>query len=241
MLSKIKMVLSRLAMAMLSLMLAGVLVSSFMLQREVIRPLDAKDIQKVSAMIVMEQTMGSSTVVHSGPDGTDFLTNDHVCEDAKKSGALVVLDHNTYEATSIKESKRADLCLVHIKEDLRVTTQLAPKAPEMGDPILAGGYPLALSLIVQRGYLSDQINMSENPFKAEIGVLTSVLVQPGASGTGVFNADGELIAVLEAFHPNNKYDSMGFGIAVPYSAVKNFLEKEQHKLPPTPVPHVPRT
>src|SRR5690606_21531168 len=130
----------------------------------------------------------------------------------------------TYKVTAIKPSRKADLCLVRIKENLHIEVVVAAVPAPEGEPLIMGGHPLGLPMIVQRGYASEMLNVG-TALKSEWVMLTSMFVQPGHSGSGVFNSSGELVGVMEMFHYHLKTDSMGFGMAVPQHVIVRFLSK----------------
>lgn len=208
-------------------------------QSNVIHVVDPHDLPKVSALLLMEKTSGSSTLVRSGPDGSDFLTNAHVCKGAKKGG-IVILDGKTYEMAAIKPSQHVDLCLVHVKEDLKRGIELADKSPKIGDEIMTGGYPLTLPIVIQKGFTSRILNIGTRA-APEPAMLTSILVQHGHSGTGVFDKEGKLVGVIQAYRPDKKSDTIGFGLAVPLRSTRIFMEKESPSMKWIAVPHVPRS
>lgn len=207
--------------------------------KEILHPTNPHDLPKISALLLMERTSGSSTLVRSGPDGSDFLTNEHVCV-GSKHGGMVILDGKTYEMTAIKPSKYVDLCLVHVKENLHLSTEMAKVPPRVGDEVLTGGYPLTLPIVIQKGYISRVINVGTRKDPQPLMVV-SVLVQPGHSGTGIFDAQGKLVGVIDAMRIEKKTDTIGFGLAVPFNSMKIFMEKESKILQWIPVPHVPRS
>lgn len=204
----------------------------------VIHVTNPKDLRKVSAMFMMDTGTGTATVIRSGPKGSDLLTNHHVCEEATKSGAAVLLNYRVYRVRAIKPSAEVDLCLAHVDEDLHTSVEVADHAAEIGDEILSGGYPLHMPLLIQKGYSSRVFNAGP-PMKPMWTLLTSFVVQGGHSGTGVFDHDGKLVGVIMAFKPSDPEDTMGFGLAVPWKETKRFLEVESNKLQWTLVPYEP--
>lgn len=230
--SKIKVILLTIGMMLMSL--------NPSLPSNVLHVKDPHDLPKVSALLLMKTSSGSSTVVRSGPDGSDLLTNAHVCVGAKKGGGIVILDGKRYEMVAIKPSQHIDLCLVRVNEDLQRSVELAPKAPRIGDELMAGGYPLTMTLLIQKGFASRNLNTGTRA-KPEPAMLTSILVQPGHSGTGVFNSEGKLVGVLQAFNSGKKKDNIGFGLAIPLRETRIFLEKEAPRSEWIKVPNVPRT
>lgn len=224
--------------AFVSLLLA-LLLTSFGPTDGIIHPRQMSDLKKVSAIVLMSDSLGTATILRSGPKGSDFLTNAHVCDGALTEGALIVLNGMSYEVASIKPSHKSDLCLMHVNADLEMGIVLAPVPSKTGDEIISGGYPLGLPLVLEKGYVSGVFNISEDLIYPEFVLLTSFLVQPGHSGSGVFNSKGELIGVIVAMKLSKETDSMGFGLAVPHKQVKRFILQESPMLPWTPVPSVP--
>lgn len=202
-------------------------------------PKHPRELAAVSAWVLMRTSSGTGTILRSGPSGSDFLTNEHVCDDAPKAGAIILLDGRPYEVTAIKPSRQYDLCLMHVKENIKKDTKVSELPAKVGDEVICGGYPLGLPLVLQKGYVSRAFNIGERD-KPEFVLLTSFIVQPGHSGSAIFNEKGEIVGVIEALKPANPKDSIGFGLAVPQQYVKRFIEKEAPRLPWVEVPRVKR-
>ena len=189
----------------------------------------------------MVESSGTAVILHSSSKGSDFLTNDHVCEGAKKAGSFIVMNGKHYLVTSIKPSRKADLCLMHVNEDIRIDTEIAPRAPEFGDDILTAGHPLAMPLVVQRGLLGETFDSGDSILSPEFVTIMSIIAQPGQSGSGVFNSEGMIVGIVEAINPGMKGGVMGFALAVPWAQIQRFVTKEAPKLPWIGVPRAPRT
>ena len=225
---------------MIALSVAALITVTLMLSacsgQRTIHPLNPRDLKEVSAEVLMERSGGSSTILRSSEEGSEFLTNAHVCDGALKSGALIVLDKKVYEVAAIKPSERYDLCLMRINENLGIGVELSSLTPQVGDDIMVGGYPVGLPIIIQKGHISEVLNVSSNPIAPIYAIATSVVVQPGYSGSGVFNSQGQLVAVSQMFRYVTKKDTMGFGLAVPHQYVRRFINQESEKLPWKNVP-----
>lgn len=196
-------------------------------------PKTHKDMKKVSVMVVGAKSGGSGVIYRSSDNGSDILTNRHVCEATKKKGGLVILEERRYEVQAIKPSNMHDLCMVHVKENLHINTAISDKAPEFGDRIVVSGYPLLQPLVIVHGHLGDPIQ-TDPP-----AVMVTVMVQHGNSGSPVFNSKGEIVAVIFAF--SGRSVDVGYGYAVPHRYVKAFVDRESKRLPWTEVPHVRRS
>lgn len=196
---------------------------------ETIRPHSPSDLKKVIVQILSSETSGTGTILRSPSDGSEILTNRHVCLDSKRDGGLIISQKKRYRVVAIKPSPTSDLCLMKIEEDLYVEIVVSDSPAPEGERVLMGGHPLSMPMVVQEGFAFQVINMSDDPMKQEFGLLTSVLVQPGHSGSGLFDSKGELVGVMEAFRNPAQNDSIGFGIAVPQQYIKRFLQKEAPK------------
>jgi len=205
----------------------------------VLHPTQPGDLAKLSGYVLTAEASGSSTLIESGPGGSNFLTNEHVCKSATKKGSFIRLNGQRLVVTAIKPSKHVDLCLMHVRENLGPHAEVAKRQPQVGDQIMVGGYPLNLPIVIQKGYTSSTIKVGK---RAEWMMLTSVIVQGGYSGTGVFDAEGKLVGVIAAYVPDKpKTDSMGFGLAVPLRIVQIFLNEEAPRSSWTKVPDATRS
>lgn len=220
----------------LAFLIPILLLSTCLSSYQVLKPKKGTDFKQVSVQIVTDRISGSGTIIRSSKSGSEFLTNAHVCNQLKESGGSVMIGDDRFEATDIKPWSKHDLCIVRIQEDLHIGVQVAAKAPELGDPIMVAGHPLAMPLVIQSGFASEVFNIAEGSGQ-ELLLLTSVIVQPGSSGSGVFNAEGELIGVIEAFKFGHQRSEIGFGLAVPQSFVHLFVDQESKSMKWIEVPH----
>lgn len=194
---------------------------------------------------------GSGTIVATSPGLSVILTNAHVCEVAKNGGLVHTDDGLSHQIQGYKQSATHDLCLAAVNADLKVSAKLSPTAPQFMDSSTVSGHPRLLPTIVTHGHVSHKkliqliVGVKECTkedfesaplicllagglpiIKTFDSQVTSNLIQPGSSGSGVFNIRGELIAVVFA-----GAGDIGFNFAVPYEFVKAFLETEQGTLP----------
>lgn len=194
-----------------------------------------------------ERSGGTGVILRSAPSRSDILTNNHVCELIKNGGVVITDDDRKHAVIDYKQSTDHDLCLIGVNEDLHVVTQVAEKAPEKYSEAIVSGHPTLLPTIITYGHFSAkrlvQIMIGsractqeelEGPnglicillggvpvvksFEAQV---VSATIQPGSSGSAVYNSDGELSGLVFAGSGD-----LGYGLIVPYEYVYNFLYKE---------------
>lgn len=202
----------------------------------------------------------SGVIYKSSKNGSYILTNSHVCNFVLLLGKVQTYDGKFYKAHSVIQSKKHDLCRIFVKENLKINNHLSPFAPEIGDEIIASGYPLGYFLVTSRGTLgisevrdivakevectlADLVNpifkagCEERNLKPVFIALratyTSVTAHPGNSGSGVYNKYGHLIGLILATQDETKR-----GLMVPYQNLKYFLEYEVKNNPTIIVKHV---
>lgn len=188
---------------------------------------------------------GSGSIVQSDANGSIILTNRHVCGVAV-DGGVVVKGDKAYRIVSYKLSPNHDLCLVKIRQNLKVQLVVSQVIPTPPDRSFVSGHPLLLPNIITEGHFSDemdvQIMTGVRPCTAEEGKedpmtcmfmggfpilenyssqVVSNLIQPGNSGSPVLNAKGELSGVIFAGS-----GELGFGLIVPHIYVVYFMATE---------------
>jgi S1-C subfamily serine protease len=200
---------------------------------------------------------GSGTIISSNKDYSEILTNSHVCGVVERGGNVITDNGIKHFVTSYKKSSLHDLCLITVAEDLHVASKLAEASPKKYSLSIVSGHPKLLPTIISRGHFSSKLEVSvmigtrectvadqqtpaTQPFCDLLGklpiiktydaVITSALIQPGSSGSGIFNSNNELSAVVFAGSGD-----IGYGLAVPYEYVSQFLSEEiLHLLPEIP-------
>lgn len=196
---------------------------------------------------------GSGVVIQSNATESLVLTNGHVCAVVKGGGLITGTSGISAFVTHYKLSKVHDLCLISVSVDLQARTRLADSAPKRYDVASISGHPKLLPNIVTFGHFSDkrivQVMMGarsctkeeyENPdtafFCLLVGklpivrtfeaIVVSATIQPGSSGSGVFNSDHKLAALVFAGSGD-----LGYTLAVPYEYINFFINQELATLP----------
>lgn len=210
--------------------------------------------QTVMITNITSTSGGSGSIVSHSKTLSEILTNAHVCQVVKKGGLVHTLDGVKHLVVNYRISNLHDLCLITVAEDLKVAAHLAPQAPSRFDTAIVSGHPALLPTTITDGHFGDKqiVNVMTgyrdctdedraNPntfiFCTMIGKLPVVkryeaifetaLIQPGSSGSAVYNQDGFIAAVIFA-----GAGDIGYGFAVPFEYVEAFLTLEAPKLTP---------
>lgn len=223
-----------------------------LLTDQTVKPTTAKDAAKATVEIANRELTsgGTGVVIESSRNGSTILTNGHVCGVVQNGGVVVADTGHQYIVTGYKKSKLHDLCLVTVAANLRVDTKLASSAPDDYAYAMVSGHPSLLPTVVTEGHFSSHMIVQvlteitpckEEDFKNEPlmclffgGIpkittyeaqLVTATIQPGSSGSAVYNSSGELSALVFAGS-----GQIGYAVVVPYEFVAEFLKHEQYTL-----------
>lgn len=195
---------------------------------------------------------GSGVVLQSSETLSHVLTNAHVCGVVKNGGLVSGTTGRSGFVISYAISKTHDLCLIEVAADLGASTKIAANAPQPYDEATISGHPHLLPNIVTKGHFSGkqviQVMIGSRPctleesqnsdtglFCALIGrlpvvrsyeaIVVSATIQPGSSGSGIFNSNHELSALVFA-----GAGDLGYAFAVPHEYISFFLAHELSSL-----------
>lgn len=190
---------------------------------------------------------GSGAIIQHSSEHTIVLTNKHVCA-VVQNGGLVHSEKGTAFVVAYVESERHDLCAIMVNQDLGPALKIASSSPEFFEDATTIGHPHLLPTIRTEGHFSkksvisvvigtractqdEMVDPSTALFCNLIGrlpliknyetITVSTLIQPGSSGSSVLDSNGEIAAVIFA-----GAGDLGFGHAVPYEFVANFVNYE---------------
>lgn len=157
---------------------------------------------------------GAGSGVIMSEDGY-IITNNHVVSGA--SNVTVTLqDGSTHPATVVGADSQSDIAVVKID-----ATGLTPAVMgdsdklAVGETVLAVGNPLGeLSGTVTNGIVSAlNREVTVNNQKMTL-IQTNASISPGNSGGGLFNAEGDLIGIVNAKSVSDNAEGLGFAIPV---------------------------
>ncbi len=165
---------------------------------------------------------GNGSGVIISEDGY-ILTNNHVIEGANK--ILVRLRNGEEcEATLIGKDSKTDTAVIKIeKTGLKFAVLGDSSKLEVGDLAVVIGNPLGkLGGTVTDGIISAlEREISIDGKKMNL-IQTNAAVNPGNSGGGLFNANGELVGIVTAKSSGIDVENLGF--AIPVNDIKSVVD-----------------
>ncbi|WP_116545391.1 Do family serine endopeptidase [Pontibacter virosus] len=180
---------------------------------------------------------GSGSGVLISKDGY-IVTNNHVIDRA--SGIEVVLpDRRTFEAKLIGTDPSTDLALLKVEGgDLPVVPLGDSDKVQVGEWVLAVGYPLSLNSTVTAGIVSAKgrsIGILNRPGQGgyvdpaqvantaiESFIQTDAAINPGNSGGALVNTSGQLIGINTAI-ASQTGSYAGYGFAIPVNLMQKVV------------------
>jgi len=185
-------------------------------------------------------SMASGSGVIITEDGY-IVTNNHVVENATKI-EVILPDRRSYEAKVIGRDPNTDLALVKVSANNLPVVKLGNSDnAQVGEWVLAVGYPFALNTTVTAGIISakgrsigiigssnrqDRNNPDQAPTvnsAIESFIQTDAAINPGNSGGALVNTNGELIGINAAIaSQSGSYE--GYGFAIPINLAKKVLD-----------------
>ena len=180
---------------------------------------------------------GSGVII--SPDGF-IATNNHVVENASAID-VVLPDKRTFSAKLIGRDPNTDLALIKIEaSNLPIVKLGNSDIVQIGEWVLAVGFPLSLNTTVTAGIVSakarsigiinrpgrnaPQNNAAIEGNKAvESFIQTDAAINPGNSGGALVNTDGELIGINSAIATQTG-SYAGYAFAIPVNLAKKILD-----------------
>ncbi len=193
---------------------------------------------------------GSGVILRSTMEGSDILTNAHVCGVVKRGGQIITTDRKSFPVSSYKISVNHDLCLIRVTANLGVNTAISYRLQRLGEKATVVGHPALYPTSITEGYFSDHMQITvlvglkecteEDLKKGDMDVLlqcviygglpvfrnydsvvVTATVMPGSSGSPVYNEDGEISGLVFAGTSN-----LSYGFIVPIEYVYRFIVLE---------------
>lgn len=166
---------------------------------------------------------GAGSGVIISEDGT-IITNAHVVEGAS-SIKVRLSDGSEYDATLVGSDSQTDVAIIKIE-----ATNLKPAIFGDSEDLIVGelaiaiGNPLgSLGGTVTTGIISAldrEISIDGQSMRL---LQTNAAINPGNSGGGLFNANGELVGIVNA--KSSGTDIEGLGFAIPINVAKEVAEQ----------------
>jgi S1-C subfamily serine protease len=168
---------------------------------------------------------GNGSGVIISEDGY-IVTNNHVIANTD-SFKVTTNDKKTYTAKIIGSDPTTDLALIKINaKNLPTATFGNSDAVNVGEWVLAVGNPFNLTSTVTLGIVSAKsrnINiLSSEQYSVESFIQTDAVVNPGNSGGGLVDANGNLIGINAAIlTETGSYE--GYSFAIPSNLVEKVI------------------
>lgn len=231
----------------------GITTTYHFLFGETVRPKTVAEFSKTSVMITGYdgRSGGTGVIISSKRNESKILTNKHVCQVAKQGG-IVRTDDKAAMVKHYQESNIHDLCLITVNTNFKINTVIAKSPPEVYDKAIVSGHPRLLRNIVTYGHFSghEMISVMTGLRKCSIEELDdpsisficmllggipivkryeaqviSNTIQPGSSGSAVFNENGEIAGLV--FAGSGEF---GYGHIVSHEYIVSFFEIEVPQL-----------
>ena len=160
----------------------------------------------------VSQGAGSGVIISE--DGY-IVTNNHVVSGAT-SLKVTTTDGTEYDASVVGKDSQTDLAVIKVDaNNLQAATLGDSDILQVGDPAIAIGNPLGeLGGTVTTGIISAtdrQITIDDETMTL---LQTDAAINPGNSGGGLFNADGNLIGIVNAKESSTGIEGLGFAIPI---------------------------
>lgn len=130
-----------------------------------------------------------------------------------------------------KQSRPAVLLKISPEKDLALLAVLGPhkhayakvskQAPRIGSQVVNVGSPIVFEFLVSEGVVA-ATDFKDDEFKAHY-LITTAMINPGSSGGGAFNSDGELIGV-NTMTIGSPFGWSGISMAVNHNTITEFLK-----------------
>ena len=169
----------------------------------------------------VQQGAGSGVIISE--DGY-IITNYHVIEDSNNITVTLRDGTTSYNAVVIGSDKENDIALLKVDATgLTPATFGVSSALAVGDYVVAIGNPLGeLGGTVTDGIISAlarEVTIEDNNMTL---LQTNAQISPGNSGGGLFNANGELVGIVNAKDSATEVEGIAF--AIPIDTVLDIIE-----------------
>lgn len=166
----------------------------------------------------LQMWIGTGVIVKITEDNTYILTNKHIAPIDK---TILVMENNIeYPATVIKNSSKFDLALIKIVgviPNKKVIQKI--ETVKVADKVYSVGMYLGLEYIYTEGNVA---GVYKNSIEIE-NLLVNMPCAGGCSGSGIFNENGELVAILYAGFNIDYCVDTSKSICVPSHTIQKFL------------------
>lgn len=168
-----------------------------------------------SEFLKTDQAIGSGSGVIISKDGY-IVTNHHVIDGEPTKIKVTLNNQEVYDATIVGSDEKSDIAVIKIEgSNFTPVTIGSSSNLKVGDLAIAIGNPLG----ILGGTVTDGIISSINRNVVIDGesmnlIQTNAQVNPGNSGGGLFDANGNLIGIVVAKKIDQEVEGIGFAIPI---------------------------
>ena len=166
----------------------------------------------------VEKSVGSGVVI---VDTGIILTNLHVVAGGDRL-SVTFYDGTESEATVVGMQPENDLAVIQAKtlpDDLQPATLRGTGDLQLGDEVIAVGFPFGIGPSVTSGVISGlrRAHKSKDGKHDMVNLIQfDAAANPGSSGGPLVTADGEVVGIVTAIlNPTDQHVFIGIGFAVP--------------------------
>lgn len=169
-------------------------------------------------------SLGSGTVIACRGGKSLVLTNKHVCPH-KNGTSFLRVGNKSVPAEWVACDDTADLALIRADVALK-PVGVADKEPPVGTAVGHWGFAGGGRMKAKTGRIEGTV-VIHLPGQDVDSVLTSIEMEPGESGSGLFDGSGKLVGVATALgrHPGGR----NFEHCVRLTDIRRFLNKHMEK------------
>lgn len=171
------------------------------------------------------QGKGSGVII--SPDGY-IVTNNHVIDGANVI-RVTLPDGREFNGRVTGSDPAADLAVVKIDAAGLPAAELGDSSKlQVGEYVLAIGYPLGIGTTVTHGIVSatdrHDLQISEG-HRLKAAIQTDAPINKGNSGGALANLNGQLVGINAAIYTENGGGNIGIGFAIPINGAREILRE----------------
>ncbi|KAA9151715.1 PDZ domain-containing protein [Amycolatopsis acidicola] len=182
--------------------------------------------QALPAVVKILTSGGNGSGVVYGADGL-ILTNEHVVR-GYQAVQVAFADGQRVNGTVRATDSVTDLALVQVSRTGLPVPKYQGDLPAVGDQLIVIGSPLGFENSVTAGVTSGlhrEIPGSASESQALVDLIqTDAAISPGNSGGAVFNAEGEVVGISEAYIPPQS-GAVSLGFAIPAATATDVADQ----------------
>ena len=147
-----------------------------------------------------------------------IVTNGHLVEDADEV-TVELSDGRRLEVTEIKWDRPTNLAILRVETDKPLPAAQFGDSDKLqiGEPVIAAGFPFGLPLSVTSGIISGKGRTLPSVRRASF-LQTDAAINPGSAGGPLVNLQGEVIGINTATY-HGSGGAQGIGFAIPSNLV----------------------